>query len=86
MVFEECSLAKVAWSYRTLPEHDALLLPAIITPMGSLMSPRADTAGAQLLHAATASPSRSIPPVDVSQETVDSCSGQAQRDIPAGAL
>ena len=54
--------------------------------MGSLMSPRADTAGAQFLYSATASPSRSIPPVDVNQETVDSCSGQAQRDIPSGAL
>src|SRR4029434_9710345 len=76
----------VAWSYHTLLEHDSLLLPAVITPIWSLMSPRADTAGAHLLHSATASPSRSLPPVAVSQETVDACSGQAQRALLSGAL
>src|SRR5215468_7607992 len=40
----------------------------------------------QLLHSATASPSRSLLPVDVRHATFAPRSSQAQRAIPSGAL
>jgi hypothetical protein len=76
----------VAWSSRTIPAHVSLLLPDVITPVWSLVSPRAETAMGPLPHSATASPSRSVPAVSVSHGPGDACSGPSQRGLPSGAL
>jgi hypothetical protein len=64
----------------------SLLLPDVLMLVWRLVSPRADTAGAQFPYAATPSPSRSILPVSVSQGTFDSCSGPSHRGIPSEEL
>ena len=69
-----------------MPEQVSLLLPDVITLVWRLVSLRADTAEAQFPYAVTPSLSPSVPPVAVSQGTVDTCSCQSQRGIPAGEL
>src|SRR5262245_43504558 len=69
-----------------MPEHVSILLPNVITLVWRLVSLRADTAGAQFPYSAKPSPSRSVPPISVSQGTCDSCSCPSHRSIPSGEL